>query len=302
MKIGYVGLGKMGSNMVKRLLEKEYEVVVYDKDKTKVEALDKKGAEGSDSLEDMVSKLSPSRLVWVMVPHNFSSEVIRNLAEFLQKGDVIVDGGNSFYKDTVENARFLEDRGVHMLDAGVSGGPSGARNGASMMIGGDKKVYEKYEELFNDLTVSDGYGRVGRSGAGHFVKMVHNGIEYGMMQAIAEGFDVMNSSEFDLPLEKIARIYNNGAVVSSNLMKHMKSAFDDFGKELDGVSGKAGESGEGRWTVEKAHEEGVFDRVIHSALNAREASRMSPNFQGKVINALRNKFGGHSSEDPEVNL
>lgn len=302
MKLGYIGLGKMGSNMVKRLIEKGHEPVVFDQDSSKVSKLEEEGAVGASSVEDLVSQLESPRVVWVMVPHGVVSEVIEEVSNFLEEGDVLIDGGNSFYKDTLKNASKLEKKGVSMLDVGVSGGPSGARKGASMMIGGDPEIYEEYEDLFADLAVENGFGRVGGSGAGHFVKMIHNGIEYGMMQAIAEGFDIMSDSDFDVPLEKVAEIYNHGAVVSSNLMGHMKSAFDDFGEDLEEVSGSAGESGEGRWTVKQAHEQDVFDRVIHSALNAREASRMDPSFQGKIINALRNEFGGHSAEDPEVDV
>lgn len=302
MKLGYVGLGKMGYNMTLRLLEKDHTPVVYDRKEGPVEELGQKGAVEAYSLEEMISKLKPPRTVWIMVPHKVASQVIEEVSKYLEAGDVVIDGGNSFYKDTLENHEKLSEKGIDMLDVGVSGGPSGAMNGASMMVGGKPKVYEKYEQLFNDLTVEAGFGYVGNPGAGHFVKMVHNGIEYGMMQAIAEGFDIMAQSDFEVPLTKVAEIYNHGAVVESNLMGFMKSAFEEFGEDLKEVSGKAGESGEGRWTVQRAHEENIPDRVIHSALEARETSRMAPGFQGKIINALRNQFGGHSAEDPDVNV
>lgn len=302
MKLGYVGLGKMGYNMTLRMLEKGHEVVVYDKKEEPIKKLEAKGAEGAYSPEELISKLDPPRTVWTMVPHKVVSQVIDEVSDHLEPDDVVIDGGNSFYKDTLENHEKLSEKGIHMLDVGVSGGPGGARNGASMMIGGKLEVYGKYEELFEDLTVDRGQAHVGKPGAGHFVKMVHNGIEYGMMQAIAEGFDIMAKSDFDIPLTKVADIYNHGAVVESKLMGFMKSAFEEFGEDLEEVSGKAGESGEGRWTVERAKEEGIPARVIHSALEARETSREAPGFQGKVINALRNQFGGHSADDPEVDI
>lgn len=221
----------------------------------------------------------------------------QGLMKFLKKGDTIIDGGNSNYKNTIIRAKKITKKNVAFLDAGVSGGPKGARYGASMMIGGKEKDFKKFKKLFIDLNVEHGYAFFPGHGAGHFVKMVHNGIEYGMMQSIAEGFDIVEKAKFKLDLHKVASVYSHGTVIESRLITLMEKAFEDFGNNLKGVSGAAQESGEGAWTVATAHELNVPDKVLHESLRARRRSRKKPSFQGKLISALRFQFGGHDYQD-----
>ena len=292
--IGYIGLGKMGANMVDRLLEIGYDVTIFDKNPDALKRAEQNGANAADSVADLIDGFEGKALIWVMVPHDVVDDVLGDLEPHLSKDDIVIDGGNSPYQDSMRRADALADKGVKFLDVGVSGGPSGARNGACMMVGGDKEVYEELESLFKDLTTDDGHAHVGASGAGHFVKMVHNGIEYGMMQAIAEGFDVMASKEeFDLDLVQVADIYNHGSVIESHLVGWMKKAFDKFGPELDDVSDVAIGTGEGKWTVEEAKTLGVTTDVIETAWQARKNSEESPSYQAQIIMALRNQFGGH---------
>ena len=213
--------------------------------------------------------------------------------QFLDKGDTIIDGGNSPYKDSIRRAKELDGKGIDFLDAGVSGGPSGARNGACIMVGGKRVVYRKFKNLFRDLSARKGYAYVGKSGAGHFVKMVHNGIEYGMMQAIAEGFAVMKVSPFDLNLLKIADLYNHQSVIESRLVGWLKTAFKQYGEDLEYISGSVAQTGEGSWTVEAAKELGIPAPIIEGALNFRIQSQTNPTYTGKIVSALRNQFGGH---------
>lgn len=295
MKIGYIGLGKMGANMVKLLLENKHDVVVHDIDAASVRRIAKQGAISSSSIQNLCSQLPKKKIVWVMVPHQFTDGVVKNVAKYLSKGDLIIDGGNSPFKQSIKLAKYLKKKGIEMLDVGVSGGPKGARNGACMMIGGKESVYKKLRPLFSDLCVDKGYAYMGPSGSGHFVKMVHNGIEYGMMQSIAEGFAIMKKNKsFDLNLKKIADLYNHGSVIESKLMGWMKSGFSKYGDNLDLVTNKAGGLGEGAWTVEYAHEVGVRDNVLSEALKARKYSKKHPNYQAQIIMTLRNQFGGHS--------
>lgn len=297
MKLGYIGLGKMGFNMVERLLEKGYAIVVFDKnfDKNKeaMKNISKLGAESSGSLKSLVSALSTPRLIWLMVPYNVVDVVLEGLTPFLQKGDTVIDGGNSPYKESMRRAKKLKEKGIGFLDVGVSGGPYGARNGACIMVGGEKEIFKKYEGLFKDLSTENGYGYMGKSGAGHFVKMVHNGIEYGMMQALAEGFTVMKVSSFDLDLAKIAELYNHKSVIESRLIGWLKNAFEKYGEDLNEISGAAAHSGEGMWIIEEAKELGIPVPIIEGALNFRIKSQNNPSYTGKVLSALRNQFGGH---------
>jgi 6-phosphogluconate dehydrogenase len=292
--IGYIGLGKMGANMVDHLLEIGYDVTIFDKNPDALERARQNGAEVADSVAELTDALGDKTLIWVMVPHTVVDDVLKDLKPHLQEGDIVVDGGNSPYQKSMRRAEELDQLGVTFLDVGVSGGPSGARNGACMMVGGDKETYEDLETLFTDLTTDDGHAHVGKSGAGHFVKMVHNGIEYGMMQAIAEGFDVMASKEeFDLDLAQVADIYNHGSVIESRLIGWVKKAFEKFGPDLEDVSDVAIGTGEGKWTVEEAKELGVSTDVIEHAWQARKDSESEPNYQAQIIMALRNQFGGH---------
>jgi 6-phosphogluconate dehydrogenase len=224
-------------------------------------------------------------------------DVIGELIPNLKSGDTIIDGGNSFYKDSVRRAKELETKGIDFLDVGVSGGPAGARNGACIMVGGKREVFEKFENLFKDLATEEGYSYMGSSGAGHFVKMVHNGIEYGMMQSIAEGFTILKNSSFNLDLKKIADLYNHKSVVESRLVGWLEKAFKESGSELEGISGTAKQSGEGLWTAETAKEMNIPAPVIQASVDFRKESESHPSFAGKVLSAMRNQFGGHEVKE-----
>jgi 6-phosphogluconate dehydrogenase len=293
MKLGYIGLGKMGANMVERLLEKGHQVTAYDRNEDAVKASKSKGAQTADSLTALVTALPSPRLVWIMVPHQAVDAVLKEITPLLAKGDVVIDGGNSPYKESIRRSKELEAGGIGFLDAGVSGGPAGARSGACIMVGGRKEVFLKFEALFLDLSVPDGYGYMGKTGAGHFVKMVHNGIEYGMMQALAEGFAVMKASDFGLDLAGITDVYNHKSVIESRLVGWLQSAFVRYGEDLTGISGSAAQSGEGMWTVKAGQELGVATPVIQAALDFRIQSQARPSYTGKLISAMRNQFGGH---------
>jgi 6-phosphogluconate dehydrogenase len=293
MQVGYIGLGKMGFNMVERLLEKGHQVVAFDRDRAAADAIVKKGAQSSVSIAALVGSLVAPRLVWLMVPHQAVDAVLRELTPLLGKGDAVIDGGNSPYKESMRRYLELETRGIDFLDAGVSGGPAGARSGACVMVGGRKDVFQRFEIIFRDISVADGYAYMGKPGAGHFVKMVHNGIEYGMMQALAEGFSVMKASDFEFDLTKIADLYNHRSVIESRLVDWLKKAYDQYGRELSSVSGSAAQSGEGMWTVDAARELGVAVPVIEGALEFRLRSQKNPSYTGRIISALRNQFGGH---------
>jgi 6-phosphogluconate dehydrogenase len=297
MKIGYIGLGKMGANMVERFLEKGYDVVAYDRNVDSVKAAGNKGAQTVDTLSALVAAMPPSRLVWIMVPHQAVDAVLKELTPLLAKGDTVVDGGNSPYKESIRRAKELEARGIDFLDAGVSGGPAGARNGACIMVGGKKEVFQKFETVFRDLSVPDGYGYMGKAVAGHFVKMVHNGIEYGMMQALAEGFAVMKAADFGLELTRITDVYNHKSVIESRLVGWLQSAFVQYGEDLKDISGVAAQSGEGKWTVEAGKELGVPTPVIQAALDFRIQSQARPSYTGKLVSAMRNQFGGHEVKE-----
>lgn len=299
-EIGYIGLGKMGKNMVLRLLGKGWQVVAYNRTQDAVKDVVEKGAAGAESLEELVSKLSAPRTVWVMVSHQAMDEVLNELVPLLDKGDMIIDGGNSPYQETMRRAGELEQKGIRFLDVGVSGGPGGALNGACMMAGGKKELYDEFAStgFFTDTCVPDGFGYMGLSGAGHFVKMVHNGIEYGMMQSIAEGFDLLRhskefGSDFSFDLEKITEVYSHGSVVTSSLVSWMRDGYKKYGKDLNEISGRASASGEGLWTVEAGKREGISMPAISSALDVRSASQKKPSYQGKVVSTMRGEFGQH---------
>jgi len=293
MKLGYIGLGKMGFNMVERLLEKGHQVAAFDRDANALGAIAAKGAQAPHSASALAALLPVPRLVWIMVPHQAVDAVLKELVPFLERGDTVIDGGNSPFKKSMQRAKELEAQGIDFLDAGVSGGPVGARNGACIMVGGSKEVFARFENLFRDLAVEDGYEYVGQSGAGHFVKMVHNGIEYGMMQALAEGFSIMKASGFYLDLGRIADLYDHKSVIESRLVDWLRSAYEAYGRDLNGVSGSAAQSGEGRWTVDAAKELGVAAPIIEGAVAFRLQSQKKPGYTGKIISALRNQFGGH---------
>lgn len=291
--IGYIGLGKMGKGMAEHLLEKGWRVVAFNRTPVATNEIVQKGAESSYTLVELVGKLEEPRLVWLMVPHQSVDGVLAELVPLLGEGDTVIDGGNSFYKNSMRHAEELRQKGVHFMDAGTSGGPGGAREGTCTMIGGEKDIFDRYEELFKDISVKDGYAYMGKAGAGHFVKMVHNGIEYGMMQAIGEGFEVMKKSSFDLNLTSIAELYNHQSVIESRLVGWAKSAFEAYGENLDSISGSVSHSGEGLWTVETAKELGVPVPIIEGSLKFREESQSKGSYTGQVVSALRNQFGGH---------
>ncbi|MHB8845741.1 MAG: phosphogluconate dehydrogenase (NAD(+)-dependent, decarboxylating) [Nitrospirota bacterium] len=293
MKLGYIGLGKMGLNMVERLLEKGHGVVAFDRNSSAVTEARRKGALTGATLGGLVDALPLPRLIWVMVPHGAVDAVLGELVPLLAKGDTVIDGGNSPYKESLRRSAELAAKGIEFLDAGVSGGPAGARKGACIMVGGKHEVFLRYERLFADLSVENGYGYMGSAGAGHFVKMVHNGIEYGMMQALAEGFAVLKEAPFGLDLLKIADLYNHASVIESRLVGWLKTAYEQHGEELRDISGTVAQSGEGAWTVEAGKELGVPTPVIDDALRFRLQSREKPSYAGQVLSALRNQFGGH---------
>ena len=292
-RIGYVGLGKMGFNMVQRLLEKGYGVVAFDVNQKAVADMAGLGADPARSYEELASLLAAPRLVWLMVPHETVDDVLGGLMSHLQEGDTVIDGGNSFFRDSMRRAADLGRKGVEFLDAGVSGGPGGARAGAAIMVGGNRSAFERHEPLFRDLAVEDGFGYMGSHGAGHFVKMVHNGIEYGMMQALAEGFAVMKASPFGLDLESAAKVFNHGSVITSRLVGWLVDAFREYGVDLAVLSGSVAQSGEGRWTVEAAKDYGIATPVIEGAVNFRTASEEHPSYTGRIVSALRHEFGRH---------
>ena len=293
MKIGFVGLGKMGFNMVQNLLEHKHEVIALDLNAETVKKIAEKGAIASTSLQDLVSKLNSSKIIWLMVPAGKPVDAtLQDLIPLLSKGDIVIDGGNSYYKDSMRRAEELAKSGIFFFDVGTSGGLDGARNGACMMIGGDKDVFKKIEPIFKDMNVPKGYGWVGKSGAGHFVKMVHNGVEYGMMEAIGEGFEILEASQFELNLKDVAGIWANGSVIRSWLMDLTESAFAKDAK-LSQVSGEIADSGEGKWTVEAALDLKVPAPVITQALQQRFRSREIGPMSDKLVAALRDEFGGH---------
>jgi 6-phosphogluconate dehydrogenase len=297
MKLGYIGLGKMGYNMAELLLEKGNRIVAYNRGVEPVKKIAERGAQPAESIRSLVAALDPPRLAWIMVPYLAVDDVLRELAPLLTKGDAVIDGGNSPYKESMRRAKELEEKGIDFLDAGVSGGPGGARNGACIMVGGREDVFRKYEQLFKDASVEGGYAYLGAAGAGHFVKMVHNGIEYGMMQALAEGFAVMRASPFNLDLVKIAELYNHRSVIESRLVGWLKNAYEQHGRDLSGITGSAAQSGEGMWTVDAAKELGVPAPVIEGSLEFRIRSQKNPSYAGKIISALRNQFGGHEARE-----
>jgi len=294
MKLGYIGLGKMGYNMTLRLHEKGHNVLAYNRSEEPRKEIEKEiGIQTTASLSEFKSLPTP-RTIWLMVSNPAVDQVLKDLLPFLDKGDTFIDGGNSFYKDSVRRAKELAKKGIHFLDVGVSGGPNGARNGACLMIGGDKSRFLELQNLFADLALPDAFKFFGKAGAGHFVKMVHNGIEYGMMQAIAEGFEVMKKSDFNLNLEDVADLYNHGSVIESRLVGWLESGFKKYGEDLKDVSGTVAHTGEGKWTVEAAKELGIETPIIEGSYNFRVHSKEKPTFIGKVLSMLRNQFGGHS--------
>jgi len=320
MQIGVIGLGRMGGNISRRLIKNGHEVVVYDHDAKAVAALSRDGATGANGLDKLVQQLRPPRAVWVMLPAGkITEDVIAELAKLLAAGDIVLDGGNTFWRDDIRRAKMLKERSIHHVDVGTSGGIWGLDRGYCMMIGGDKAIVDRLDPIFSALApglgnvprtpqrngrdprAEHGYIHAGPNGAGHFVKMVHNGIEYGLMQAYAEGFDILKNannktlaedSRFDLDLADVAEVWRRGSVISSWLLDLTASALATDDK-LDGFEGVVEDSGEGRWTIMAAIEEAVPADVLSAALYTRFRSRQSHTFAEKILSAMRKGFGDH---------
>ncbi|HEY6769012.1 MAG TPA: decarboxylating 6-phosphogluconate dehydrogenase [Candidatus Sulfotelmatobacter sp.] len=320
MQLGMVGLGRMGANMTRRLIRGGHQLVVSDLSADTVQQLGKEGATGSSSLEDLIKRMTPPRTVWIMVPAGGATEqTVQRLSQHMQTGDAIIDGGNSYFKDDVRRAAQLKDKGIHYIDVGTSGGVWGLERGYCMMIGGPKEAVQRLDPIFKTLapgkgdiprtpgreklggTAEDGYIHCGPSGSGHFVKMVHNGIEYGLMQAYAEGFDIFKNAtskelpeelRYDLNLPDIAEVWRRGSVVSSWLLDLTAMALTE-NPTLSEYEGFVQDSGEGRWTIQAALEEAVPADVLTAALFVRFRSRQQHTFAEKMLSAMRQKFGGH---------
>ncbi len=295
MQVGMIGLGRMGMNMARRLIGGGHEVVVYNRTQSKVKQMEGEGAIGSESLEEIVQKLSTPRILWIMLPAgDIVDETIKKLSPLLSAGDIIIDGGNSKFQDDVRRAEELKPLGIHYMDAGVSGGIWGLQIGYCTMMGGDEEDFKHIEPLLETLAPENGYLYCGPTGAGHFVKMVHNGIEYGMMEAYGEGFEMLRSSPYgeELNLQHVARLWNQGSVIRSWLLELLESAFEKD-PDLSSIKGYVSDSGEGRWTVQQAVELGVSTPVLALSLFRRFQSRQEDAFSNKVLAALRNEFGGH---------
>jgi 6-phosphogluconate dehydrogenase len=320
MQIGVIGLGRMGGNITRRLIQNGHEAVVYDHDPKAVADLKRDGASGADGLEKLVQQLRPPRAVWVMLPAGkITDDTIAQLGKLLSAGDIVLDGGNTFWRDDIRRAKMLKERNIHHVDVGTSGGVWGLERGYCMMIGGDKEIVDKLDPTFSALApglgsvprtpkrdgrdprAEHGYIHAGPNGAGHFVKMIHNGIEYGLMQAYAEGFDILKNanskelpedSRFDLNLTDIAEVWRRGSVISSWLLDLTASALaaDD---KLEGFEGVVEDSGEGRWTLMAAIEEAVPADVLSAALYTRFRSRQNHTFAEKLLSAMRKGFGAH---------
>ncbi|MBW3665592.1 MAG: decarboxylating 6-phosphogluconate dehydrogenase [Actinobacteria bacterium] len=335
MRIGMIGLGRMGANMVRRLQRDDHELVVYDVDEEAVREIESEGAEGTTSLEDLVAALDPPRVVWLMIPAGFVGQTVDRLADLLDERDIIVDGGNSYYRDDIDRAQQLEPTGIRYVDVGVSGGVWGLERGYSLMIGGDDDAVDHLDPVFRSLApgveaaprtegrqdepapVEHGYLHCGPTGAGHFVKMVHNGIEYGVMAAYAEGLAILERADvgagdqqhdaetapmahpeyyrFDIDVAAVTEVWRRGSVIQSWLLDLTAAALLED-PELDGFDGRVSDSGEGRWTVLAAVDEGVPAHVIAAALFERFASRGNADFAGKTLSAMRKQFGGHEEK------
>lgn len=294
MKIGMIGLGRMGANMVKRLTNDGHTVVAYDRSPEAVKDIESNSVQGANSLSDLVSKLDGRRVVWMMVPSGDPTEqTLETLLSLLSKNDIIIDGGNSNFRDSMRRAKIANAQDIEFIDAGTSGGVWGLANGYCLMVGGSDSAVTHCEPIFKTLAPKDGYLHTGVVGSGHFVKMVHNGIEYGLLQAYGEGFEIMKESSFSLDLPAISALWNQGSVVRSWLLELLQDAYAQ-NPDLKNIRGYVEDSGEGRWTVEEAINENVPAPVITASLFARFASRQDESYGAKVIAALRNSFGGHA--------
>ncbi|AKP68036.1 phosphogluconate dehydrogenase (NAD(+)-dependent, decarboxylating) [Companilactobacillus ginsenosidimutans] len=294
MKLAMIGLGKMGINLTENLIRNNNSVVAFDLNEDSKKDAAKLGAEVADSLEDAVVKLDQQKIVWVMLPAGKpTNSTIDQLSQLLNKDDIVIDGGNTFYEDSLRHNEILKANGINFFDAGTSGGMSGANHDGNFMIGGDNaEVFKTIEPIFEGIAQKDGYLYTGKAGSGHYLKMVHNGIEYGMMQSIAEGFDVLEHSDFNYDNEAVAKVWSNGSVIRGWLMELAESAFSKD-PQLDELKGVMHSSGEGKWTLDEALKLQVPTPVIALSLMMRYRSMEDDTFTGKVVAALRNEFGGH---------
>jgi 6-phosphogluconate dehydrogenase len=294
MQLGFIGLGRMGGNMVRRLLQGGHQIVAYNRSPEPTKEVEKLGAGAAYSLKELVEKLTPPRSVWVMVPSGKpTADMVTALAALLMAGDTIIEGGNSHYKEDAPRAAELKKKNLHYLDAGTSGGIWGLKVGYCLMVGGEREVFARHEPIFRTLAPENGYGYMGGHGAGHYVKMIHNGIEYGMMQAYAEGFELLHKSDFQLNLPAIAQLWMQGSVVRSWLLELAASALAKD-PQLARIEGYVEDSGEGRWTILDAIDKDVPAPVITQSLFTRFRSRQEASFAEKLLAALRNEFGGHA--------
>ena len=293
MELGIIGLGRMGANMTERLLRGGHKLITYDRSPEAIQRCVDKGAFGAHSLADFVKQVSLPRVIWLMVPSGEPVDLtIEQLLPNPLENDIIIDGGNSHYKDSILRAEKLKQLGIHFVDAGTSGGIWGLQEGYCLMIGGEKAIVDQLEPIFKTLAPENGFAHVGASGAGHFAKMVHNGIEYGMLQAYGEGFEMLKASQFEFDLGKISNLWNQGSVVRSWLLELAENAFQKD-PQLSSIKGFVEDSGEGRWAVLEAVEREIPASILTLSLFARYASRQEDSFSAKVIAALRNEFGGH---------
>lgn len=298
MKIGLIGLGKMGANMLKKLKQNDHEIVAFDVNEDNVKKAVEDGGTGADSIKDIVAKLDKPRNIWIMVPHGKATdETIGQLLNELDKDDLIIDGGNSHYTESIKNAEKCQQKDIHFIDAGVSGGVWGLEIGYNLMVGGDEKAVKRVEPIFIDLAPEHGYAHVGRVGAGHFVKMIHNALEYAMLQGIGEAFECMYRSDFNIDLEQVSNLWTHGAVVRSWLLELAARAFKEEGNSLENIASYVDDSGTARWTSEYAIKNSIPVPAITIALYERFASRLENPFSAKVIAALRNQFGGHKVKE-----
>ncbi|KRN94256.1 phosphogluconate dehydrogenase (NAD(+)-dependent, decarboxylating) [Pediococcus stilesii] len=294
MKVGLIGLGKMGLNLAKNMRDNGVDVVAFDVFQQARENAESSGIQTASDLTQLIAQLEPNRIIWVMVPAGKpTNDTIVQLRDQLSPEDIVIDGGNSFYQNSLTHDQMLKERKIHFFDVGTSGGMEGALHNGNFMIGGEKEIFGKIEPLFKAIAAKDGYLYTGKAGSGHYLKMVHNGIEYGMMQAIGEGFEVLAKSQFEYDNEAVAKVWNNGSVVRSWLMELAESAFSSDPK-LDEIKGVMHSSGEGAWTVEEAIKLHVPTPVISSSLMMRYRSEEDDTVTGKVVAALRNGFGGHA--------
>lgn len=300
-EVGIIGLGKMGGNVARRLSKKGWKVYGYNRTSEVTKKLEKEGVKGIYSLEDLISKLQKPRvIITILTSGKPTDQILEKLVKLLEPNDIIAEFSNSLYTDSQRRSKMLAKHKIKFIDVGISGGPGGALNGACLMVGGDKKVFQYIEPLLKDEAAPKAYMHFPGIGAGHFTKMVHNGIEYGMMQSIAEGFELLKKSPYKLDLKNVVHIYNNQSVVESRLTKWLEKGFEVFGENLKDVSSWVPRGGEGDWTVQTARKLGVEVKIIKESVRIRKESEKKDRFAGKVLNTMRNIFGGHSIERGKI--